>query len=71
MSVLLSLRVDRLYDRRVVWASELGDRNSESYQQLSFEAERAVGIYFFKTDNIHISDCDVLAGICNVYDTVQ
>lgn len=46
VSVLLSLRVDRLYDRRVVWANELGDRNSDSYQQLSYEAERAVSSYF-------------------------
>ncbi|KAJ8925501.1 hypothetical protein NQ315_009339 [Exocentrus adspersus] len=42
VSVLLSLRVDRLYDRRVVWANELGDKTSESYQQLSYEAERAL-----------------------------
>ncbi|CAH0551973.1 unnamed protein product [Brassicogethes aeneus] len=42
VSVLLSLRVDRLYERRVVWASELSDKDSDSYQQLSFEAERAL-----------------------------
>ncbi|XP_072390317.1 uncharacterized protein pwn [Diabrotica undecimpunctata] len=42
VSILVSLRVDRLYDRKVVWASELGDRSSDSYQQLSFEAERAL-----------------------------
>ncbi|KAJ8980139.1 hypothetical protein NQ317_014633 [Molorchus minor] len=42
VSVLLSLRVDKLYDRRVIWATELGDKSSDSYQQLSFEAERAL-----------------------------
>lgn len=46
MSIVLSLRVDKLYERKVIWAEELGDRNSESYQQLSYEAERAVMIYF-------------------------
>jgi hypothetical protein len=44
VSVLLSLRVDRLYERRVVWASELADKTSDSYQQLAYEAERAVSI---------------------------
>lgn len=42
VSVVLSLRVDRLYERRVVWATELLDKNSGSYQQLSYESERAV-----------------------------
>lgn len=42
VSILLSLRVDRLYERRVIWASELGDQTSDSYQQLSYEAERAL-----------------------------
>lgn len=42
VSILLSLRVDKIYDRKVVWANELGDQNSDSYQQLSYEAERAL-----------------------------
>lgn len=42
VSILLSLRVDKLYDRRVIWADDLGDKSSDSFQQLSFEAERAV-----------------------------
>ncbi|CAG9860551.1 unnamed protein product [Phyllotreta striolata] len=42
VSILLSLRVDKIYDRKVVWANELGDQNSDSYQKLSFEAERAL-----------------------------
>lgn len=42
--MILSLRVDRLYERRVVWANELSDKASESYQQLSYETERAVSI---------------------------
>ncbi|XP_044264897.1 uncharacterized protein LOC123011509 isoform X1 [Tribolium madens] len=42
VSVLLSLRVDRLYERRIVWANELADKSSTSYQQLAYEAERAL-----------------------------
>ncbi|KAF2893770.1 hypothetical protein ILUMI_12403 [Ignelater luminosus] len=42
VSMILSLRVDRLYERRVVWANELSDKASESYQQLSYETERAM-----------------------------
>lgn len=42
VSVLLSLRVDKIYERRVVWADELLEKSSESYGQLSYEAERAL-----------------------------
>ncbi|XP_017781909.1 PREDICTED: uncharacterized protein LOC108566509 isoform X3 [Nicrophorus vespilloides] len=42
VSVLLSLRVDRIYERRVVWANELSNKGSDSYQQLAYEAERAL-----------------------------
>lgn len=42
VSVLVSLRVDRLYDRKVKWVSDFLDKSSESYQQLSYETERAV-----------------------------
>ncbi|KAK9685460.1 Calcium-binding EGF domain [Popillia japonica] len=42
VSVLLSLRVDRLNERRIVWVSDLGDKGSESFQQLSYETERAL-----------------------------
>ncbi|KAK7788270.1 hypothetical protein R5R35_013528 [Gryllus longicercus] len=40
--MLMSLRVDRLYERRVVWSSDLQDPSSEMYQQLQWEASRAV-----------------------------
>lgn len=42
VSLLISLRVDRLYDRRVAWSHELANKGAEVYQQLSYEAERAV-----------------------------
>lgn len=43
VSVLVSLRVDRLYDRKVKWVGDFVDKTSDNYQQLSFETERAVG----------------------------
>lgn len=42
VSLLMSLRVDKIYERRIVWDKLLADRNSEAYGQLSFEAVRAV-----------------------------
>ncbi|CAG9794257.1 unnamed protein product [Diatraea saccharalis] len=42
VSLLLNLRVDRLYDRKVVWDLKLADKESDPYQQLSFEAIRAM-----------------------------
>lgn len=47
ISFHLSLRVDRIYEHRIVWDNKLIDRNSEPYGQLSYESVRAVG-------NIHI-----------------
>lgn len=51
VSVLLSLRVDKLYERRVVWASDFADKSSDSYQQLAYEAERAVSFLLSKKVN--------------------
>ncbi|XP_022921315.2 uncharacterized protein [Onthophagus taurus] len=42
VSVLLSLRVDRLYERRVVWANDFSDKSSVSFQKLSYETEKAL-----------------------------
>lgn len=44
VSLLMSLRVDKIYERRIVWDKLLGDKNSEPYAQLSYEARRAVSI---------------------------
>lgn len=38
----MSLRVDKIYDRRVAWDHQLSQFNSEPYLQLSYEATRAV-----------------------------
>ncbi|XP_055702107.1 uncharacterized protein LOC129801249 isoform X3 [Phlebotomus papatasi] len=42
VSLFMSLRVDRIYERRVVWDQKLADHSSEPYGQLSFETMRAV-----------------------------
>ncbi|XP_063697869.1 uncharacterized protein LOC134828812 [Culicoides brevitarsis] len=42
VSILMSLRVDRIYERRVAWDRQLSDHTSEPYKKLSFETLRAV-----------------------------
>ncbi|KPI96671.1 Protocadherin Fat 4 [Papilio xuthus] len=49
VSLLLNLRVDRLYDRKVAWDNKLADKDSEPYQQLSYEAVRAIDSAFSMT----------------------
>lgn len=42
VSLVMSIRVDKIYDRRVAWDHQLSEFNSEPYLQLSYEATRAV-----------------------------
>ncbi|XP_050073465.1 nascent polypeptide-associated complex subunit alpha, muscle-specific form-like [Anopheles maculipalpis] len=42
VSLMLSMRVDKIYERRIHWDVSLADRSSEKYQQLSYEAIRAM-----------------------------
>nr|XP_050844801.1 uncharacterized protein LOC127061661 [Vespula vulgaris] len=42
VSIVVSIRIDRFYDRKVVWDRGLADKDSESYQTLAFEANRAI-----------------------------
>ncbi|CAG5005343.1 unnamed protein product [Parnassius apollo] len=49
VSLLLNLRVDRLYDRKIAWDNKLADKESEPYQQLSYEAVRAIDSAFSMT----------------------
>lgn len=42
VSIILSLRVDKIYERRVVWDSLLSQPGSDAYGQLSFESMRAI-----------------------------
>lgn len=49
----MSLRVDKYYERRIVWDKLLADANSEAYAQLSYESVRAVSyIVFFWSLNL-------------------
>lgn len=41
---MMSLRVDKIYERRVVWDDQLADPASDVAQQLTFEAIRSVSI---------------------------
>ncbi|CAG9573809.1 unnamed protein product [Danaus chrysippus] len=49
VSLLVSLRVDRLYDRQISWDDKLSDKESEPYQQLSYEAVKAIDSAFSMT----------------------
>uniref|UniRef100_A0A182JX10 EGF-like domain-containing protein n=1 Tax=Anopheles christyi TaxID=43041 RepID=A0A182JX10_9DIPT len=42
VSLMLSMRVDKIYERRIHWDVALADRSSEKFQQLSYEAIRAM-----------------------------
>uniref|UniRef100_A0AAG5DBD0 EGF-like domain-containing protein n=1 Tax=Anopheles atroparvus TaxID=41427 RepID=A0AAG5DBD0_ANOAO len=42
VSLMLSMRVDKIYERRIHWDQALADRGSEKHQQLSYEAIRAM-----------------------------
>lgn len=44
VSILMSMRVDKFYERRIIWDKLLTDSNSEAYGHLSYEAIRAVSI---------------------------
>ncbi|XP_053675356.1 uncharacterized protein LOC128725621 [Anopheles nili] len=42
VSLMLSMRVDKIYERRIHWDGALADRTSDKFQQLSYEAIRAM-----------------------------
>ena len=42
VSIVVSIRVDKIYDKKIVWTNDLGDKDSEFYQTLAYEANRAV-----------------------------
>lgn len=42
ISIVVSIRVDKIYDRKVVWDRGFIDKDSEPYQTLAYEANRAV-----------------------------
>lgn len=42
VSIVFSLRVDRLYDNKITWTDKYKDSETQEYQQLEHEAVRAV-----------------------------
>lgn len=44
VSIVVSIRVDKFYDKKIVWDRGLADKDSESYQTLAYEASRAVSM---------------------------
>jgi len=46
VSLALNLRIDRVYEKRMAWSNALKDADSDEFQQLSWEAVRAVSINF-------------------------
>uniref|UniRef100_A0A0C9PKG3 SP63_1 protein n=1 Tax=Fopius arisanus TaxID=64838 RepID=A0A0C9PKG3_9HYME len=42
ISIVVSIRVDRIYDKEVVWNNSLLDKNSESYQEIAYESNVAI-----------------------------
>lgn len=44
LSLLISIRVDRYYDKRIVWDKVFADNTSEQYEHLSYETVLAVNI---------------------------
>ncbi|KAK2580385.1 hypothetical protein KPH14_006140 [Odynerus spinipes] len=43
VSIVVSIRIDRFHDTKVSWNPGLADKDSETYQALAFEANRAIG----------------------------
>lgn len=67
----MSLRVDKIYERRIVWDKLLADKNSEAYGQLSYEAVRAVSYeYLNYTSNIFNLNFDNVDRFRHVDDSV-
>lgn len=64
VSIVLSIRVDRLYEKKVVWDKELTDRDSEAYQVLAYEATRAIESAMSMTP---FSDEYVVSSVNNIY----
>lgn len=42
VSLFLSLRVDRMYDQHMSWNDKLAENDTAEYQQLEYEAGKAV-----------------------------
>ncbi|XP_033218713.1 uncharacterized protein LOC117174095 isoform X2 [Belonocnema kinseyi] len=64
ISIVLSIRVDKIYDTKVVWNRELTNKESEAYQVLAYEANKAIESAMSMTP---FSDEYVVSSIINIY----
>lgn len=47
VSLIMSMRIDKYYEKPIVWDKFYADSNSEQFEHMSFEALRAVSFVFF------------------------
>lgn len=45
VSIVMSLRVDRMYDQQLIWTEKLQDKDSPEYLQLEYESSNAVSTF--------------------------
>lgn len=45
VSLLLSMRIDKYYDKPIVWDGVFGDINTEQFKHMSYETMRAVSLF--------------------------
>ncbi|XKL59392.1 hypothetical protein PGB90_000408 [Kerria lacca] len=64
VSLFLSLRVDRMYDQHLLWNDKLTENDSIEYQQLEYEASKAIDSALSMTP---FSDLFLGARVNNIY----
>ncbi|CAD6239486.1 GSCOCG00008712001-RA-CDS [Cotesia congregata] len=42
VSIVVSIRVDRIYDWKIIWSPDFADKESEIYQTIAFETNKAI-----------------------------
>ncbi|KAH0554379.1 hypothetical protein KQX54_010176 [Cotesia glomerata] len=42
VSIVVSIRVDRIYDWKIIWSQDFADKESEIYQTIAFETNKAI-----------------------------
>lgn len=45
VSLLMSMRIDKYYDKPIVWDRVFSDSTSEQFEHMSYEAMRAVSFH--------------------------
>lgn len=65
VSLIMSMRIDKYYEKPIVWDKVYADPNSEQFEHMSFEALRAVS--FECICLIHIFYCSLRDILCQVF----